>query len=128
MSDCPPRSTLERFLAAGLGGQNAEDVCAHVEECSACQAELHNLVEGSSVGPEVANYATARNHELDSSFLKRLHQAVTDVDRRPPRGINTGQRVGRPIASDQKPALEDKGLIAGYEIIGELGRGAMGVV
>ena len=40
MPDCPPRATLERFLAGRLDEGEEEDLCVHVEGCSACQGEL----------------------------------------------------------------------------------------
>ena len=68
MPDCPPRTTLEQFLAGGLDDRAEEDVCAHVEECLACQGQLDELVARPAPRPG----AIASRLELDPTFLKHL--------------------------------------------------------
>jgi hypothetical protein len=84
MPECPERETLEQFLAGALDDRAEDDLCAHVEECSACQRTLDDMVAGSSPYPGASKGATAGTLELDSSFLKRLQQTVTNPDWRPP--------------------------------------------
>jgi eukaryotic-like serine/threonine-protein kinase len=128
MPDCPPRSTMERFLAGALDDRQEDDLCGHVEECSACQRQFEDLVAGTSPEPGAAGGAIVGRLKLDPTFLKRLQQTVMDPDWRPPPWTESGQALGRVAGSNELTARVATDLVPGYEVLGELGRGAMGVV
>ncbi len=128
MFGCPPRSTLEHLLAGRLSGWEEDDLCAHVEGCSECQGELDGLVGGSSVSAGLAERAAARSLELDPSFLERLQQTIMGLECRPPPWTESRHCLGRFAELDEQPAPANTSLVPGYEIIGEVGRGSMGVV
>ncbi len=124
--DCPPRSTLERFLAGALDDREEEELCAHVEECLACQGKLDELVAGSA--PEPRAHVGKLELELDTSFLKRLQQTIMDPDWRPPPWTESHRHLDRSNRWDHSDPLHAPAAVPGYEILGVLGRGAMGVV
>jgi eukaryotic-like serine/threonine-protein kinase len=128
MPDCPPRATLERFLAGALADQEENDVCAHVEECSACQGELDDLVGGSTPKPRPAKPAAVPRPDFDRSFLERLRQTLTDPTWHRPPWTEASRDSSRVTGPDARGPCEATGTVPGYELISELGRGAMGVV
>jgi eukaryotic-like serine/threonine-protein kinase len=128
MPDCPARETLEQFLAGALDDHEQDDLCAHVEVCSACQRELNDLVESPSPKPGTPEGPSAEVQELDLSFLKHLQQTLTDPDWRPPPWTESGPHLGRFTEGDGQRSCMPPGSVPDYELLGELGRGSMGVV
>ncbi len=128
MPDCPARETLEQFLAGALDDREQDDLCAHVEECSACQRQLDELVTGPVPHAGVAECVPAAKLDFDPSFLKRLQLTVTDADWRPPPWTDSGSHLLRSARLNGRLPSVTPGSVPGYEIVGELGRGAMGVV
>jgi serine/threonine protein kinase/WD40 repeat protein len=128
MSDCPTRRVLECFLVGGLGDEEEAGLCAHVEWCSACQGELERLVAGPAPfrGPDRS--LGDPGHGLDLAFLDELpglHSGPAWLPwHRGEAGDDPSRSVGTPV-----PRLHEAvRSVPGYEIIGEMGRGAMGVV
>ncbi len=123
MGVCPPAESLERLLGEVLTDPERECIEAHVEGCTACQETLHRLAQ-SAPGPAPAHLQSALSEpavgeataEADA-FLEALKQKV----------VSSGSD-GRP--GWQPSESESAGLpeVAGYEILEELGRGAVGVV
>jgi WD40 repeat protein/serine/threonine protein kinase len=128
MPDCPPRSILERFLAGLLDDPEENEVCAHVEECPSCQGELDDLVGGSAPKPRPAASAAVPRPEFDRSFLERLQQTLSAPDWRRPPGIGAHRHPGWLTGPDGPRPHEATCAVPGYEVLSELGRGAMGVV
>jgi WD40 repeat protein/serine/threonine protein kinase len=128
MSGCPAQKILERFLAGALGGRAEEDLCSHVEDCCRCQRQLDGLVARSLPKPWPAERAGARDPELDPAFLTRLRQTLAVSDWRAPRWTEAHWHVDSSGESGEAPPSPVQDLVPGYEILGELGRGAMGVV
>ncbi len=99
-----------------------------MEECPACQRELDDLVAGPSPSPGSTERATAAKLELDPSFLKRLQQTMTHPDWRARPWSRSDQDLSRGKGLKGWALRRDTGLVPGYDVIEELGRGAMGVV
>ena len=130
MAECPTLMMLKSFLAGALDDRVEEEVVTHVEECLSCQGTLDDLVGRSAAKPRQAEPEDVATFDPDPTFLKRLQETLADVksyrllqmEMSQDPSEFTGMNVGatRPRAAT--------GLIPGYEIERELGRGAMGVV
>lgn len=48
MNTCPSTETLERFIAADLSEQDADELVAHLESCSACSERVMTLERRTS--------------------------------------------------------------------------------
>src|SRR5262249_47638285 len=123
MVNCPLTDTLERFLTEQVSDPERGRIEAHVEDCTTCQKTLHRLTQGSpkfvpsrllSALPDAPQ---PKVNAEDEVVLHQLTQAVL--------GGHTDGRDSRPFG----PVAADAPLeVEGYEILEELGRGAMGVV
>ncbi len=133
MAGCAGRELLERFLDGDLGAAASEEVASHVEGCLACQAVLEQL---SGEAPGLAHPASSvepDDPEPAPEFLERLRRTLPDAA--PPDVV----RFGRTRAGDRSgggsgvdrgrdAGVPSPAAVPGYELIGELSRGGMGVV
>jgi serine/threonine protein kinase/tetratricopeptide (TPR) repeat protein len=123
MENCPPAESLERLLGEELSAPELTRIAAHVEECPACQETLHRLTL-SAAGPapphllSTLSEATPQEATAEEEvFFQRLKQRVLML------GSDESKRAGSPLSeSGELPEVE------GYEILEEIGRGAVGVV
>jgi WD40 repeat protein/serine/threonine protein kinase len=120
MAECPPRKILEDLLAESLSKEERMRVEAHVEGCRDCQATLNDLTIGATPAAKsglisVSSDLTDKSAEpATEAFFDRLKQI------KPRTKIGTGPSKPNTLSAPVQ--------IEGYKILGELGRGAAGVV
>jgi WD40 repeat protein/tRNA A-37 threonylcarbamoyl transferase component Bud32 len=121
MIRCPSSELLQQFLADRLTRPEAEALEAHVETCGFCQEALERLT-GETGGPE--NEGRPSEGASADAFLRGLE------GERPTRPWPFPGAVGSGVPAPRSPSGPAAALptVAGYEVLGEIGRGAMGVV
>jgi serine/threonine protein kinase len=124
MTRCPADEKLIDLLTDALSLTERDALALHVERCASCLRELARL-SGSpdletrqpALHPLVGS--GAEEQMMGCSKHKRSWSAPTDhIQGHPPQAVIRG-----PAAAGCEPPD-----VAGYEILGELGRGGMGVV
>jgi len=116
---CPTRSQLEDLIAGRLSFERHEAIDEHVRGCKNCQAEVDSL------------------EEPQDAFLSTLRAAIDPAAtraKRPLREALASLKLLRSESVDRHDLAPENGLsrIAGtlgdFRILGELGRGGMGIV
>ncbi|HEY7155656.1 MAG TPA: serine/threonine-protein kinase, partial [Gemmataceae bacterium] len=112
MTPCPSAEQLQDLLAHRLSEEETLPLEEHIQNCSQCQNTLERLT-GGGAGPDQEE--TSPSSEDDADFLHRLQ--------------NLPPTMRRPTESDTEHDSPDSlPCVPGYEVLGVLGRGGMGVV
>jgi eukaryotic-like serine/threonine-protein kinase len=123
MSSCPTANDLERLLADELSEPERIKIEAHVEKCVACQDTLNDAAL-SVPGPTCPHLLSTLSEEPSQdvitealAFLEQLKQRVLNIAHDGPKPSGSGLS-----ARDARPEFD------GYDLMDEVGRGAVGVV
>jgi serine/threonine protein kinase len=129
MSLCPSDKKLKGLLADALSAAKRDAVGRHVEACRACEERLARFS-----GPqEPESCRRPEQPQTGSKSEDRIIKRLKQLPARLPPGdaVEVPQSVREPRQTETRRhavASCAQPIVPGYEIVGELGRGGMGIV
>jgi WD40 repeat protein len=113
--ECPDSDVLQQFLGEQLTTPDSDGIREHIRVCSQCQGLLDRLSDDSSLRMWLPDASPINLSAAPG--LERLRQAMQTAS-----FVPRNEETVNTIAPASLPA------ISGYDILGILGRGGMGVV